>query len=690
MSIRYILYGILAISLLAVGVLYSTSQWIRRRDNAAGILLPSEGGGSVEQKQYFRRFLQKAYVRAVQTPLLSSYVLKMRRRISLVHPYDEISLRYETMKITLLVSSIAAASGLLLIWINPGITFILMALLAALVIQSLLVDMFMNRLERKLLVQSLELFSGIRHYYQQHGMVEEAIYEGTEGAGPEISVHAHRIYQALVSRDPEEQLERFYETAPNRFLKAFAGISHLVSEFGDRGDQNGSIFLQGISGLTKEIHLEILRRDKLDYLLKGLNVIALVPVFFTKPVEWWARSSFPAMDAFYMSKLGIMTKLSIYLIILVAYSLLQRLQDNGQSQGRADSNRFAWEAALCRLKPVQAAVTILLPQRGTPKHERRVRLLKESNAKLTLEWFYVRRTVLGVLSFTVVLAAAVLLHMHARQQLLYSPVPAAEGIMFGRMSALQEREARINAYEDRRIMDQLGMERQSGPERIHEAVRHAWEGKLTREQIELRAQRIYNKWKQYQTEYLKWWEVLSAVAAWLAGYYFPLWSLYFNRKVRRLEMKHEVYQYHTVISILRGMDRMTVEGLLEWLNRFAVIFKIPIQKCLLHYEHGAERALETLKDDVRFPEFQRLVDKLMLASDKVPLREVFDDLEGEMAFVFEQRRQEYEKMVDTQAGWGRLIGFAPMYGLIFLYLVIPLILMSFTQMSQYYDQIQKL
>lgn len=657
---------------------------------AAEIMPSHEGGSSVERRQLLRRFLQKAYVRAVQTPLLSSYVLKMRRRITLIHPYDEISLRYETMKVTLLVSSIAGASGLLLIWINPGITFMMMALLAALVIQSLLVDMFMNRLERKLLVQSLELFSGVRHYYQQHGMVEEAIYEGTEGAGPEISVHAHRIYQALVSRDPEEQLERYYETAPNRFLKAFAGISHLVSEFGDRGDKNGSIYLHGISGLTKEIHLEILRRDKLDYLLKGLNVIALVPVFFTKPVEWWARSSFPAMDAFYTSKLGIMTKLSIYLIILVAYALLQRLQDNGQAEYHAESNRLLWEAVLCRLRPVQAAVTMLIPQPGTPKHERRVRLLKESNARLRLDWFYVRRAVLGLLSFTVVLAASVLLHIHARQQLLHTPVPVVEGIMFGRMNALQEREAKRTAEEDRRIMEQLGKERQNDPERIKEVVKHEWEGKLTREQIELRAQRIHHKWEQYQAEYLKWWEVLSAVAALIAGYYFPLWGLYFNRKVRRLEMKHEIYQYHTVISILRGMDRMTVEGLLEWLNRFAVIFKVPIQKCLLHYEHGAERALETLKDDVRFPDFQRLVDKLMLASDKVPLREVFDDLEGEMSFVFEQRRQEYEKMVDTQAGWGRLIGFAPMYGLIFLYLVIPLILMSFTQMSQYYDQIQKL
>ncbi|MNW69857.1 hypothetical protein D3C74_489710 [compost metagenome] len=61
-----------------------------------------------------------------------------------------------------------------------------------------------------------------------------------------------------------------------------------------------------------------------------------------------------------------------------------------------------------------------------------------------------------------------------------------------------------------------------------------------------------------------------------------------------------------------------------------------------------------------------------------------------MAFYFEQRKQEYSKIIDIKAGWGRTIGFTPMYALIFMYLVIPLVGMSFVQMSMYYEQIQKL
>ncbi|WP_235439583.1 hypothetical protein [Paenibacillus sp. DMB20] len=664
MTTKDILISVLAFSLLAFAVIYGALLWIQRRNQElVESSRPHKANRSAHFKQRYRYFFQTAYINAMKLPMVSAYVKRMRKRISIIHPFDEVSLRYETMKITLMVAGAAGITGLLLILINPGIAFVLISLLSAVVIHDLLIDIYMNRLERRLLVQSLELFSGVRHHYQQHGMVEEAIYEAAETAGHEISLHAHRIYQALISQDPEEELERYYETAPNRFLKAFAGISHLVMEFGDRDKKSSSIFLQGLSGLTKEIHLEILRRDKLDYLLKGLNVIALVPVFFTKPIERWARGSFPAMDEFYMSKLGVITKLSIYVIILVAYALLQKLQQNSETDYRAGYDKKSWESMLLRYKPVNSLAAMLMPKAGTPKHERRVRLLKESNTRLRLEWFYVRRMSLGLLAFIGVMVTCLFLHVNAKHQLLYSPV--SETSFFGKMNALQEKEAFKKAAVDREVMNHLGRSSGVSPEQAEETVKQFWEGKLTLDQLEETAERIVRKLERYNAEYLKWWEVICAFAAFVIGYYFPLWMLIFNRKVRKLEMKHEVYQFQTVISILRGMGRISVEGILEWLNRFAVIFKVPIQKSLLHYEHGAELALQELKEDVWFPDFQRLVDKLLLAVDKVPIKDVFDDLEGEMAFVFEQRRQEYERMIDTKAAWGRMIGFAPMYALIF-------------------------
>ncbi|WP_054955811.1 hypothetical protein [Paenibacillus dakarensis] len=689
MTFKDILVYILISSLLFCAILYAVIMIIQKRSRQeydhAG---KQETDILVQVKNRQKQWMQTVYVQSLKIPLLSTYVRRMRKKISMIQPYDEISLRYETMKVVLAVAAAAGLSAALLFWTNPGAAFILITLLAGIVIHNLIIDVFMNRLEKRILVQSVELFSSVRHHYQQHGMVEESIYEGAETAGHEISIHANRIYNALVSQDPEEQLERYYETAPNRYLKAFAGISHLVMEFGDHAQKKSSIFLQGLSGLTKEIQLEILRREKLDYLLKGLNIIALAPVFFTKPIENWARGSFPSMDEFYMSKLGYITKLSIYVVIITAYSLLQKLQQNNESDYRAGFEKTPWEGWIYRFKLIRMVTKLLIPAPGTPKYHSRIRILKESNAKLQLEWFYIRRIILVMVTFTTVISTCLYLHYTSKNQLLYAPV--SQNTLFGKMNAAEEKEAYKRAEMDRLVMDTLNRSEKLSLEQVKETVKTVHSGKITKEQIALTAERVMNKLNQYSNEYLKWWEVLLSFVIAVMAYYFPLWTLMFHRKVRSLEMKHEVYQFQTVISILREVERISVEGILEWMNRFAVMFKVPIQKSLLHYEHGAELALQQLKEDIWFPEFQRLVDKLLLAVDKVPIKDVFDDLEGEMTFMFEQRKQEYERMIDTKAAWGRIIGFAPMYVLIFMYLVLPLIGMSFTQMNAYYEQIQKL
>lgn len=690
MAVKPILMIVLLLALAFFAITLGISAWIGRSRQRSRIDPFHAGTGEGKAlRELYRQWAQLAYHYGIKLPLINAYIKRIRQRIVLIHPYDEIALRYETMKLILAIAGTIGLTALLLVWSRPDWSFIVIVLLAAVVVSNMLVEVFIHRLERKLLGQSVELFSVVRHHYQQHGMVEEALYEAAESASHEISLHANRIYNALVSQDPDDALERYYEIAPNRYLKAFAGISHLVMEFGDRARKQGSIYLQGLSGLTKEIQLDILRRDKLDYLMKGLHVIALAPVFFTKPIERWARSSFPSMDEFYMSKLGFVTKISIYVIIVISYILLQKLQQHRETEYRAGLERQSWEERMYRVPIVRFLVRMAAPGIGTSTFHRQLRLLKESNARIKFEWLYVRRLVLFFTVFVLSISLALVLHVQARHHLLYTPVPANPSL-FGQMNEGERAQAEKTAEQDRNVMRKMGMSPDATHEQVRNMISQSGHTGLSAEQVEKAEKRIMTKLSRYDSEYLKWWEfLLSLGMGWLA-YYSPLWLLYFHRKVRNMEMRHEVYQFQTVISILRGMERISVEGILEWLNRFAVIFKVPIQKCLLHYEHGAQMALEELKEDVWLPEFQRLVDKLLLAMDKVPIKDVFDDLEGEMIFSFEQRKQQYEAMIDTKAAWARMIGFTPMYALIFMYLVIPLIGMSFTQMEIYYEQIQRL
>ncbi|MGN7164933.1 hypothetical protein ACTHSJ_03755 [Paenibacillus cellulositrophicus] len=691
MGVRRLLFLVLIISLALFAVVYAVIMWLNNRSRRNRLELLSDPAPPKDEwmlRKRWQQFLQTAYIVGFSVPLLSDYIRKVRIRVSSVHAYEEFYLRHEVMKVTLSILGTLGISVVVLFLLNPSLSFLLLVLLTAVVINSLLIDMVVNRLERRLLVQMLDLFSDIRHRYHQHGMVDEALQEAAESAEDEAGLHTRKIAEALISNNPSEELEKYYEAAPNRFLKAIAGISYMIMAFGDKVKEQGSIYLQGLSGLTKEIHLEILRRSKLDYLLKGLNVIALVPLFFTKPIERWARSSFPAMDEFYMSKLGYAAKILIYIVIILSFVLLQKLQQNDETTYRAGRNSRPWEKAISRVPLFRVMAAWAAPHPGSAGYSKVVRLMKETGTELTYEWFYIRRVVYSLIVFAVTLTMTLYLHQMSRHHIMFDPV--VQDSFFGQTTITQQEEGKRLSSRDLEVMRRVNMSPEATYAEIAEQLQQADSKGLGKDELVDSANRILGKLQANHNEYFKWWELVLCLFAGMLGYEWPFWLLLFQRKLRYMDMRHEVYQYQTVISMLREMDRISVEEILEWMDRFAVIFKIPIQKCLIHYDHGGEMALQQLKEEVRFTEFQRIVDKLLLSVEKIPISQAFDDLEGEMSFYFEQRKQDYERIIDTKAGLGRLIGFAPMYSLIFIYLVIPLIAMSFMLMNIYYEQIQKI
>lgn len=608
-----------------------------------------------------------------------------------MHMHDEFQLRRNSMKIVYALFGTLGGGIIILVILNPSVIFFLTLCLAAVVIQGLLLDSYINRMEKKLLEQLLEFFAAVRHSYHRHGMVSDAIDEAGEIVGQEMSLHATRIYEAISAASPDEALEKYYETAPNRFLKAFAGISRLVMEFGDRKRTQGSLYLRGISTLTGEVHLDLIRRSKLDYLLKGLHVIALIPVFFTKPVEMWARGNFPLMDQFYLSKAGMIIKILLLLIILISYMLLQKLKSEEETAYRAGRESAPWESRLYQWKWVRTVAKWFQPPPSSTTYYRISQLLKDTNHHLRVEWLQVRRIVLFMVCMLFTLGSAISLHLISQNVILHEP-PSGY-VLFGKMSTEESEKAKESAVMDAMVMKEAGMSGSASYDMVADLTSSAMSSEGDRpshEQLTLAVNRILNKLERWNGEYLKWWEVVLSLFAGYIGYSLPYIMLWFRRKMILMDMRHEVYQFGTMIAILKELERISVEEILEWMHSYAVIFKMPIQKCLLHYGHGAEAALLQLKEEVKLDEFQRLTDKLLLAVEKITIVRAFDDLESDMSYHFEQRRLDYEKSLDTKAGLGRMIGFAPMYSLVFAYLVIPLIWMSFKQMDIYFEQIQKL
>ena len=209
---------------------------------------------------------QKLYNFYTSVPVFKRYVLKIRRKLEIIHMQDEYKTRMQTASIiTKALCIIIPVTILVIAFTKSDPLLLVILLLFELFLIETLMSGMIDKYDTKLLKQQIDFFAEIRHAYHEFNMVEEAIYQVSQNDELEVSVQGQRIYEILISEDPETELEKYYDVAPNSFLKEFAGISYLTREFGDRTDKDGaSLYLKNLNNITQEMQLEILKRDKLD------------------------------------------------------------------------------------------------------------------------------------------------------------------------------------------------------------------------------------------------------------------------------------------------------------------------------------------------------------------------------------------------------------------------------------------
>ncbi len=725
-------------------------------------------------------FYQRVYVKLESLPFINRYLRKIQRRMELINQNDKYTIRKDSAKITLRAITIALVVLILMAWINRNDLFIMIvSFIGVIIVVENMTEQMINKVENKLLEQELEFFSEVRHAFHETNMVEEAIYDASLMDEQEIVSQANRIYEIMISADPEIELERYYDVAPNRFLKIFAGVSYLTKEYGDRKVNDISLYLKNMNNITQELQLEILKRDKLDYLFKSLTYIAVAPVLLIHPLRDWALNSFSSTGAFYEGKLGFFFEILLLMVIFISYSLLTRIKDNEERQGKYTSDD-AWQERIYRLPIIEKIIDALIPNNDKPSYLRITKLLKDTASTLKLEWLYVTKAICAVAGFAVALLIATKMHDIAVESILYDASNTGAGGIMGQMSAADKKKAESISASDRYFVSKMldtqdiintvtnntkeeaikKIEMQiyilsitpltdniadkyaekifknmknrkarsiTGDAEIQDAIlkagiempRDNFVGELSQkiiniakendrseilkddvkqamtyiytielsaEQLYTISERIYEKLKSLTSEYFKWTEMLIAIMIGVLAYQIPNMLMRFQKKMRQMEMDDEVMQFQTIILMLMYIERVSVESILEWLARFAKIFKEPLHRCLNNYESGAYEALEALKEEVSFKQFVRIVESLQSAVENVKITDAFDELETERAFFQEKRKEANERLINRKAKIGKFIGFTPMVLLFVGYLIAPLIWTSITDMSKYFEQ----
>ena len=686
-----ILYIIMGITLGLLAIIVVAYLMLRKKMQNSDVKRINSLINDTKEKRYsLDVFYQKLYIKFQKAPFIKRYLYKIRRRLEINNLDDEYLTRMQTAKIifraVILVTLLTI--GVVVVTHN-NLLLMGIILIFELFIIDTLTDSMVDKIDNNLLLQQIDFFAALRHSYHETNMVGEAIYVTAQDTDAvEVSRQAEKIFEILNSSDPETELEKYYDVAPNNYLKEFAGISFLTQEFGDRKVNGESLYLKNLENITQEMQLEILKRDKLDYTFKSISVISIVPVLFLEPLKNWATNNFGFTVAFYEGKSGMLVQLGVILLTIISYIMIRKLKDNG-SVKRVEDTQNPWQEKLYKNKLIKKVVDMFMPKQHTAQERKEKRLLQDAASKQKLHWLYVSRLTMSILAF--IGAIITIIALHAIQVNFQYTNPTSDYDLIGTAEGSELKKAKATTERQNKVLDKLkGPGKTVDDKEIKKVMSKIkdYDDKSDTD-IKKEIKQIKKKLNIINKEYISWVEILIAFVVGYLGYMAPYLIIKFQVKLRIMEMEDEVMQYQVIILMLMRLERVDVEMILEWLDRYADIFKEQISKCLNNYESGAYEALEEMKEEVTYQEFIRIIESLQSAVEKVPIKEAFEELESDRDYYRDKRKETNARLIDKKGRIGKAVGFAPMVVMFVGYLIFPLMYIGMTSMSSVFTSLQE-
>ena len=616
------------------------------------------------------KFLIRSYYVFSEFTITKRYVEQMRKRYEIISPEDLGSLMCKTMGMCYLVWGSSILLLILIFGCNPSLYTATLAILSVWILHHEYLERKVNHMELLLMNQLDRFLSDTRHSFYLHGMIDEAISDASERCGRIMKLNAVKLQRVLDSTDLETAIRRYNETVSNRFLRMLLSLTVYVSEFGDKLVNGVSILLLNIHTLKSDIYIELMNRRETEHKFSGMVFITLAPMYLLGPIKAWAISTSPDLAGFYEGTMGITLTISILLLTVIMYVMVNELKDRNEFGLK---EHFVLQQ-LAYLKPIHRILNNY-GEKNRVKFERQEELLYRVGEKLTAKHFLLKRMIYAVLLFLLCVLVSMTMHHRNREKLLTS-----QRLTSNREAAIPEKMKKTVGetvvYYMKTYLDQP-MDKQ----RIEKELIQKGQFRSELIRINVIDEIIYRR-QQYGLEYYHWYELLFALAASAVGFWFPYWMLYYRKKVLALNMGNEVAQFQSTIMLVMNLDTTTVLKVLELMESFAIIFKESIKICINEYSTGDLDALEKLKLRERYEPFRRLVDNLIIA-DKIGVQKAFDEITEERKVSQEMRNQDYRIARDKKVMAGAILSFLPATITIALYWVVPFALDALSGLKDY-------
>jgi hypothetical protein len=642
-----------------------------------------------------KAYIDKADIFALlnRIPLISNSLYTIKVGLYAITNLEETQLRQKSVEV-FLKSVIASFSVLFLILIfiekNPYNIFV--STLMAVILFRALVESYIRKNDI-ILEQLPEAINDLKHHFSSEKTIEKA-YLCTIKASPyEISIHLSKILDLL--KQPYERakssMKKYNDECHNKYLKLLNAYSFLTKEYGDVVKNGESMFNVNMNYLIAEIRNEYRKKKIINSALFGQKFFALLPLFALPALKQYLLKymALPELKEYYNSSFGYLSFIACWCVTIFCYLLYGEISKTNEAERKILLARKPWEAGILKIAFVAKIIRKLMPRASSDKYQRiHKNMIRAANLQ-KIEWFYLKKILIAGATFLAILSIVVTAK-YINIKHIYEDVTYGMNNRLLEMTEIdkdsEKREAIRN--NDAIIIErikQMKAEQEENPEKLKENIEIIINNlKLKGVEPKIDAQRIYNKVRALKKITVVNFDILAIlVISWLS-YFIPNINLALSSIVQSLNMQDEVMGFQTVILLLMHHERVTVEIILDWLIWFSDIFKLQLTETknnLNDRVNGGMRALEKLKNDVKYKPMQYVVHNLMLAQSKLNLHEAFAGLEQDQRFNLQLRKDNTEVLIKTKVMLAtRIVSFGAGFSLI-IYLVVPLIYSAYSLLT---------
>lgn len=327
------------------------------------------------------------------------YLKRLYRQYEIIMPKDIKSIEKKTIETALFIFSVDLVIGVFVFALRFSTYVSILAITYILIINEIILHYVLESNKIKLLYQFEKWISDVRHNYQVHERVDEAIYETIEKTEYPFKLHANQIYLILDSNDPEREADAYNETVPNRFIKTFLALSIMIEKLGDKKIDDQSVFLTNLRYLKQETEIELLKMEKLKYLFSGLIFVAITPLLFLKAIQNWGISAFSELESYYLSAVGIITLALIFVSTIIAYNIINRLKEVEEMEVKSYVILEALESV-----PFIKRILDNIHYRNYGESVELEKELKRVGESITVSQFILKRIIYSVATFSLCIA----------------------------------------------------------------------------------------------------------------------------------------------------------------------------------------------------------------------------------------------------------------------------------------------